>query len=373
MRRVVSPFVLALLAGACLAACGAEPEPAAGPAGPAASLAVALSTAATRPIERVVVASGAIAPWEEMQLGVEVGGLRVTALHVDVGESVAKGDVLLELDHRLLDSELRQAEAAHGEAVAGVSLAQVNLGRGEALKERQLVSASSLDELRAVLVQARAREATTRAQRDGVALRRDFATLRAPDAGIISRRLVEPGQVVAAGTELLRMIRQGRLEWRAELTETDLARVRVGANVMLAHDGAVIPGVVRAVSPGLDPATRTGTIHVDLPAPGALKAGMFLEGRIVAGEAPALVVPAAAVVQRDGYAYVFTIDERNVAHRRRVRTGASDAGEVEVLEGLVAGDAVVARDAAFLGDGDVVRVVPDAAAPQPGDVAKRAR
>src|SRR5688572_14366656 len=182
-----------------LAGCGADPGAAAKPV-PSASLAVTLARAESRTLERVVVASGAVMPWEEMQLGVEVGGLRVTELHVDVGQAVRRGEVLLELDHRMIDSELRQAEAALSEAEAGVELAKVNLARGEAMVQKKLISASSHDELRAVLVQAQAREATTRAQRDGVRLRLEFATLRAPDDGIISRRMVQPGQVVAAGT-----------------------------------------------------------------------------------------------------------------------------------------------------------------------------
>jgi RND family efflux transporter MFP subunit len=271
---------------------------------------------------------------------------------------VRKGQVLLEIDHRSLDSELRQAQAAYAEAKAGVSLAQVNLGRGQALAKSQLISASALDELRAALVQAQARQATTRAQRDGVQLRRDFASLRAPDDGIISKRLVQPGQVVAAGAELLRLIRQGRLEWRPELPEAELARIPAGAAVIL-RDGAGQPvhGRVRAISPGVDTTTRTGTVYVELPEPGALKAGAFVEGRIVTSASQGLMVPSAAVVIRDGYAYVFTVDAGHVVHRRRVSVGASQGGQVEVLNGLAAGQQVVATGAGFLGDGDTVRVV----------------
>lgn len=335
------------------------------PEASAASLAVSLTPATERQIERTVIASGPVSAWEEMQLGVEISGVRVTALNVDVGQSVKKGQVLLELDHRTLDSDLRQAQAAAAEADAGVALAQANLRRGQALVKDQLISASAFDELRAGVVQAQARQATARAQRDGVQLRRDFASLRAPDDGIISKRLVQPGQVVAAGTELLRLIRQGRLEWRAELAEADLARVQKGATVAITGNGSTVSGRVRAVSPGVDATARTGTIYVDLPEPGALKAGTFVEGRIVTSAARALMVPASAIVQRDGYNYVFTIDDSSVAHRVRITTGASNQGQVEVLSGLKAGDPVVSTGAGFLGDGDRVRVVPAAKAVAP--------
>ena len=361
---------LCLLSLAC-ASCGKPPAPAdaAGPGAANASvMAVTLVPAQSRTIERSLVASGPVTAWEEMQLGVELSGLRVTALHADVGQQVRKGEVLLEIDHRTLDSDLRQAQAGYAEAAAGVQLAQVNLGRGQALAKSQLISASALDELRAALVQAQAREATTRAQRDGVQLRRDFATLRAPADGIVSKRLVQPGQVVTAGAELLRLIRDGRLEWRPELAEAELSRVTLGAAATV-HDnaGAAVSGRVRALSPGVDTSTRTGTVYVELPAPGPLKAGAFVEGRIVTSASPALMVPAAAVVMRDGYAYVFTVDGKGVVKRLRVRTGASDSGQIEILGGLARGQPIVATGAGFLGEGDSVRVVSasDAAAATP--------
>ena len=362
--RVVPVLLLLLL---LLAACSKSADPGAGAGAtsksdastaPAASMAVTLAPVALRTLARGVVASGPVTAWEEMQLGVEVSGLRVTALHVDVGQRVARGQVLLELDHRTLDSDLRQADAAHAEAAAGVQLAATNLKRGDALVSSQLISASADDALRSALVQAQAREQTTRAQRDGVQLRRDFATLRAPDAGIISKRLVQPGQVVAGGSELLRLIRQGRLEWRPELAEADLARIAVGDAVQL-HDstGAEVTGRVRAVSPGVDTDKRTGTVYADLPDPAGLKVGAFVQGRIVTSASPGLVVPAAALLMRDGYAYVFTVDAASIAHRLRITLGERLGDWVEVREGLRASDRVVVTGAGFLGDGDHVRVV----------------
>lgn len=328
-----------------------------------ASMAVSLARAETRKMERLIIASGPVSPWEEMQLGVELSGVRVTSLNVDVGQQVKRGQVLLELDHRTLDSELRQADASLNEAKAGVQLANVNLSRGQKLSQSQLISASALDELRAAQVQAQARAATSQAVRDGVQLRRDFAVLRAPDDGIISKRLVQPGQVVAAGTELLRLIRQGRLEWRAELNENDLAKVKTGAIIRLqTGSGEIIEGRVRAVSPGLDAATRTGTLYADLPNPASLKAGTFLQGRVLIGEGEVLMVPTSAVVQRDGYSYVFRVNADNTVQRVRVASGMTEKGFVEITLGLKSGDAVVNSGAGFLTDGDRVRVVGNTAA-----------
>lgn len=322
------------------------------------TMAVTLAKAQTRNIERSVIASGPVSAWEEMQLGVELSGVRVTSLNVDVGQSVKRGQLLLQLDHRTLDSDLRQADASLNEAKAGLQLANINFNRGQQLAKSQLISASALDELRAGVVQAQARLATTQAIRDGVQLKRDFASLRAPDDGIISKRLVQPGQVVMAGAELLRLIRRGRLEWRAELNETDLARVQIGAKIRLQTSaGEIVEGIVRAVSPGLDATTRTGTLYADLPNPGSLKAGTFLEGRILTSASQALTIPSTSLIQRDGHSYVYIVTADSTVQRVRVSSGTSEQGFVEITQGLKAGDAVVDSGAGFLSDGDRVNVV----------------
>ena len=355
---LVGALAAAVLATGCNKPEAEDPKAAAAAQG----LPVTLVPADTREVERTIVVSGPVSAWEEMQLGVEVSGVRVTRLNVDVGQSVTAGQVLLELDARTLDSELAQARAALNEAEAGAALAQANLRRSEALVRDKLVSAASVDELRAARSQAIARQATARAMRDTAQLRRDFATLRAPDSGVISKRLVQPGQVVAAGTPLLYLIRDNRLEWRAELADTELARVQVGDIVSITQAGTRIDGRVRAVSPGVDAATRTGTLYADLPDPGPLRAGSYVEGRITIGAAPGITVPVAAIVQRDGNSYVFTV-EGKTARRVRVRTGSTVGTRIEIVEGVRPGTQVVEAGAGFLGEGDIVRVVPATATP----------
>ena len=352
---------LALGVAVIAAACSKKEE---ATAKPVAAFAVSVARVQARDIPRSVLVSGPVSAWEEMQLGVEVSGLRVTALNVDVGQQVRKGELLLQLDHRSLDADLAQADASLREAEAGAALARSQLARGELLVKDKYISATQVDELRAGRVQGDARVGTARAMRDTAALRRSFADLRAPDAGVISKRLVQPGQVVAAGSELLRLIRQGRLEWRAELAEAELGRVKPGDRIELTtRDGRAVVGQVRAVSPGVDASTRTGTVYADLPDPQGLQPGTYLQGRIDTGIGQGLTVPAATVVQRDGHPNVFTVDAKGIARRVRIRTGGIANGQVEVLEGLKAGDAVVEQGAGFLGDGDSVRIVEATAIP----------
>jgi RND family efflux transporter MFP subunit len=360
-------FLSAMLA-AMVAACGsAEPPPA---ATPAASLVVTTVLPVSREVAVSIAVSGSVSAWQEMSLGVELTGNRATEVLVEVGDRVRAGQPLLRLDSRTLNVQFRQAEASVTQAEAALELAQANSARGDSLVGQGLISSSDSDKLRADLRSAEAQLITAQADRDAARLRLGFATLSAPDDGIISARSVQPGQVVSAGSELLRLIRRGRLEWQADLAETDLIRVKPGAVVELSGpSGTKISGRVRTVSPAVDPATRTGLLYADLPEPGPLRAGMFAEGRILVGNTMASVVPRESIVFRDGFAYLFVVKPVAVTtadialrrvEQRRVDIGVRQGDFTEILSGLESAERVVRRGAGFLGNGDVVREVSDA-------------
>lgn len=367
--RTASPLLLAATLTWLLVACKpADPAENTGEKSQTSLQAVSLTQVTERELTRALVVSGPVSAVEEMQLGVELSGLRVTALHVDAGQAVKRGQLLLTLDHRMLNAELAQADAALREAEAAAGLARSNFARGENLAHDKYISAMQLDELRAARTQGEARLGTARAARNTAALRRSFADLRAPADGIISKRLVQPGQVVLAGSELLRLIKNGRLEWRAELPAGQLGQVNIGDVIHLTTpDGSALQGRVRAVSPGVDAATRTGTVYADLPAgllqSRALQAGTYLEGRIDSGIQKVLAVPADAVLLRDGFPVVFVLDDKAQARLQRIETGERVDGFVEVKSGLAAGTQVVLEGAGFLTDGDKVRVLPASGAP----------
>lgn len=360
-RALLAPCLAALLAG-----CGAGQQPAAESAATdtGASLSVNLTTPQSRPLERRLTASGSIAAQEEILLGVELSGVRVAEVLVDVGEHVEKDQVLLRLDTRTLRSEQRQADAAVAEAEAALAVARRNDERMSALRDKGLISARDADEMWGAATQAEARLTSARAQRDAVALRLSFAELRAPDQGVISRRDVQPGQVVSSGGELLRLIRHGQLEWRGNLPEAELVRVQEGTVVRVSGpDGSLVEARVRRVAASLDTASRTGMVYATIADPGRLRAGMFAQGDLLLGESPALLLPLAAVVQRDGHSYVFRVGDEQRVTRQRIEIGRVEGEQIEVVSGLAAGDAVVARGAGFLSEGDRVRVIAEAAAP----------
>ncbi len=361
--RLLPTLILGLLA-----ACGSEPP---APVGPTAGLVVTTAMPETREIVRDLVASGSVAAWQEMSLGVELTGIRAAEVLVEVGDEVIAGQTLVRLDQRTLRVQARQAEASLAQANASLELARANAKRAESLVEEGLVSSSELDQLRADLLGAEAQLTTAEANLEAARLNLSFATLSAPDAGVISSRTVQPGQVITTGNELLRMIRNGRLEWRAELAERDLTRVRDGATVVLiAPNGESVTGRVRTVSPAVDPVSRNGLLYADLPNPGPLRAGMFAQGRIFLGEAVARVLPRESVVFRDGFPYVFVLSPLDEGggtllkvERRRISTGSQQGDLTEIMTGLNAGERVVQRGAGFLSDGDIVReaVAPDSA------------
>ena len=354
-RRAGSGVLAVSTACLLLAACGRGGGAA---AEPKESLTVTVGQAETRAIVLDVVASGSVAAWQEMSLGVELTGLRVERVLVEVGAKVRAGQPLLQLDTRSLQVDVRRADAAYAQARANLDLAVASATRGETLLQRQLISQSDFDQLRATRSGAEAGLQSAAAERDSARLRLAYATLRAPDAGVISMRAVQPGQIVTSSAELLRLIRRERLEWRAELTDIDLARVRPGTPVKVrAPDGSVVAGQVRVVSPALDAASRTGRIYADLPVPGALRAGMFAEGRVELGQTQAQVLPRVAVVTRDGFSYVFVVDDKSRVAQRRVQAGPPAGEFVPILSGLSRSERVVVTGAGFLSDGDQVRVV----------------
>ena len=360
-RRAGSGVLAVSTACLLLAACGRG----GGASEPKESLTVTVGQTESRAIALDVVASGSVAAWQEMSLGVELNGVRVERVLVEVGAKVRAGQPLLQLDTRSLQVDLRRAEAAYAQARANLDLAVASATRGQTLLQQQLISESNFDQLRATRSGAEAGLQSAAAERDSARLRLAYATLRAPDAGVISMRAVQPGQIVTSNAELLRLIRRERLEWRAELTDSDLARVRPGSPVKVrAPDGSFVAGQVRVVSPALDAASRTGRIYADLPAPGALRAGMFAEGRVELGQSQVQVLSRAAVVTRDGFSYVFVVDDKSRVAQRRVQAGPPAGEFVPIVSGLSRSERVVVTGAGFLSDGDQVRVV-DAAARAP--------
>lgn len=347
--------ILVVLASLGTAGCGRDAAPAVA-AQPALAVTVAAARAAVVP--RELGATGDVVGWQEAVIAPEIGGYRVVEVLVDVGDRVRRGQELVRLSVELLAAEAEARAAALRQAEAEQRNAAAALRRGETVSAAGALSAAELDRLRAAADAAAARVEAATAELAAARTRLGLAHIRAPDDGVITGRLAAVGQVVQVGTELLRFLRQGRLEWRAEVPESQTGLVAPGQRaVIVTPQGREIGGTVRRVGPWVQRAERTAIAYVDLEPDPQLMSGMFARGRLLLGEATGLLVPAAAVVNHDGYSYVFVPGADDHVARRQVETGTALGTDVEVTAGLKAGERVVERGAGFLKDGDLVRVV----------------
>ena len=321
-------------------------------------------------------ANGGVYAWQEAGVGAEVQGLRVNDVRVDVGQSVQRGQVLATFSADGVLADVAVARAGVAEAQANALEAQANADRARSLQNSGALSNQQIQQMLTVEQSARARLESAKAALDAQQVRMQHTQVLAPDSGTIVQRNVAVGAVAGPG-DLFRLIRQGRLEWRAEVTSSELARVQPGAEVFVtAPGGAVARARVRMIGPTVDAQTRAGLVYVDLlgmregeklALGAAFKPGMFAKGDFVFGNSSALTIPQQAVVVRDGFSYCFVVGADGRVAQRKIsvgrRSSAQDGGVVEVLSGLEPGAQVVAGGAGFLNDGDLVKVVQAAAAP----------
>jgi RND family efflux transporter MFP subunit len=302
-------------------------------------------------------ANGNVAAWQEASIGAESNGLRLTEVRVNVGDSVKAGQVLATFAAEMVQADVAQARASLLEAKAHAAEAASNAERARTLQASGALSAQQIEQYTTAAQAAQARVEAAQALLQAQQLRLQHTQVRAPDHGVISARSATVGAVVGAGTELFRMVRKGRLEWRAEVTATELGRLRPGtAAQVTAASGASVQGQLRMVAPTVDPQTRNALVYVDLPAHPDLRAGMFARGEFVLGQSDALTVPQEALVVREGFTYLFVLGADQRVQRLKVQPGRRAGERVEILSGLDAGAPVVVRGAGFLNDGDLVRV-----------------
>ena len=306
-------------------------------------------------------ANGNIAAWQEVVIGSELSGQRLTRVNVNVGDEVKRGQVLAEINSDTIRADLAAAKASYAEAQAVLADAVTNNKRIQQLRNTGAISAQELTQYQTSQATAQARLDATRAQIESNQLRLAQTQVISPDNGVISARTATVGSLAQTGQELFRLIRDHRLEWRAEVTTSDLYKLKQGMNARIfSPDPAqpAITGKVRIIAPVIDPQTRYGLVYVDLPATQAVRMGMFVKGEFDLGEKPALTIPQTALLLRDGFAYVFIVGKNNRVAQQKVTVGRRLADRVEILD-LPANVKLVASGTGFLTDGDLVTVAKD--------------
>ncbi|SDF64060.1 MULTISPECIES: efflux RND transporter periplasmic adaptor subunit [unclassified Duganella] len=359
LKKALLVAVVALMLAGIIAAQEGRGMPPAAAATARPALTVTVTQAKIASLPQRVQANGNIAAWQEASIGAEADGLRLTDVKVNVGDRVRRGQVLATFASATVGADLAHSRATYAEAEAALAEAAANAQRARGLQASGALSAQQINQYLTTERTAQARLDAAGALSQVQQLRLAQASVLAPDDGVVSARSATVGAVVPAGQELFRLIRRGRLEWRAEVAAPELARLNPGLVVWVTPaGGAPMQGKVRMTAPTVDPQTRNGVVYVDLPAASTARAGMFARGEIELGEARrGWALPQATVLQRDGYSYVMRLTADQRVEQVKVTPGQRIGGMVEIVAGLDGVSKVVADGGAFLDDGDLVRVV----------------
>lgn len=359
----VSAAVLVVAAIGFFASRGEPPAQPAAPAAARPALSVSVVAPQTLDWPQLLPATGNVVAWQEAVIGPEISNYRITEVLVQVGDAVKRGQVLARIASDTVASELAEAQAAVAELQAAATEARDNATRARELREKGFYSPQLNTQYQTAQHTAAARLAAAQARQQTVALRMSKTAVLAPDDGVISARGATVGSLTQSGQELFRLIRGGRLEWRAEVPSADLARIQPGQVALLTSPGGErVSGKVRAVAPSVDPQTRNGLVYVDLPASSAVRAGMFARGEFELARRPALTLAQSAVVLREGFAYVFRLDPGDRVTQLKVVVGRRLGERIEIVSGLAPDARVVDSGAGFLADGDRVKIVAGKAA-----------
>ncbi|MGJ7611324.1 MULTISPECIES: efflux RND transporter periplasmic adaptor subunit [unclassified Variovorax] len=335
---------------------------------PKPALTVTVAKPETTELMLTLAANGNVAAWQEAVVGSESNGLKLAEVRVNVGDVVKKGQVLAVFSPETVRADIAQSRASLAEARATAADAAGNAARARTLQATGALSQQQINQYQTTEQTAKARVEAAEAVLAAQQVRGRNTQVLAPDDGVISARTATVGSVVAAGTELFKLIRQGRLEWRAEVTSAELSRIAVGTPAfVVSASGAQVRGKVRSIAPTVDPQTRAALVYVDLPAVQqntGIKAGMFARGDFELGRSSAPTVPQSAIVPRDGFNNVFLIKPDNKVMQLKVQVGRRLNDRIEITSALPEGAQVVVQGAGFLNDGDLVRVVEAPAVPE---------
>ncbi|MFM2098516.1 MAG: hypothetical protein RLZZ366_55 [Pseudomonadota bacterium] len=308
-------------------------------------------------VENVISATGTLAARQEMPVGAVGEGGMVVRVLVQPGHWVRAGQVLAIVDRQVQNQQSNQIAAQIGAAQAEARLAQSELDRSVALQSRGFVSKADLQRKTATRDGALARVRVAQAQFGEMHARMGRLDIRAPASGLVLTRAVEPGQVVGAGAGILFRIAQGgQMEMKAQLSESDLAKMHVGIGARVVPVGTTTEfnGQIWQVSPVIDPQSRQGTVRIALAYNSALRPGGFAAAKIVAGAASAPLLPETAIQSDRSGNYLFVLGADNKVERRDVVVGTVTDKGASILTGLSGQERVVLTAGAFLNPGESV-------------------
>ena len=304
-------------------------------------------------------ATGTVRPAQSAQLASQIMGT-ITSVNAHEGEAVRHGQVLITIDgaqpraaYQSATAGLQASKQAVAAADADYALADATMKRYQSLYDKQSVSPQEYDEVKTKLEAAKARRDAAQAgtaQAEAAVAESStavgFTKIRAPFDGLITAKLVDPGAMAAPGIPLLILEDPSRFRLEANVDESQIGLVKLGATVPVVIDslgGQEIAGKVVQIVPAADPASRTFTVKIELPANPLIRSGVFGRAKFSHGERESMVVPQTALLQRGQLDAVYVVSKDGLATLRYVTLGKPSSGNVEVLSGLQDGDRVVAQ------------------------------
>ncbi|HEX8301163.1 efflux RND transporter periplasmic adaptor subunit [Sphingomonas sp.] len=312
-------------------------------------------------VQTIVSGTGTLAARREMPVGVAGEGGMVTRVLVEPGSWVGAGQVLATVDRSVQSQTAQSLGASVRVAQADARLAQSELDRAQRLVANGFISKADIERKTAARDQAAARVRVAQAQASETNARNRRLDIRAPAAGLVLTRQVEPGQIVSSGSGVLfRLAQGGQMELRTQLAESDIQKLHAGVQAEVTPTGStkVFKGQVWQVSPIIDPQSRQGIARVALSYDPALRPGGFASARIIAGGITAVILPQSAIQSDAQGNYVFTINARNEAVRTPVTTGEVSESGVAITSGLTGAERIVLTAGAFLNPGQKVIPTP---------------
>ena len=327
-------------------------------------------------------AEGTISAKDVANVSAKVNGVAIESVLVEEGQRVKAGQVLAIFDTDAVEQQVLQAEADVAEAQATLANASADAARVLPLLDIDAISKQEADRYRTSELRAKASLQASKARLSNQRLNLDNANVVAPVSGVISGKMAEVG-MVAGGEPLFTIIKNGVLEWRADIDPKLIGEVSVGTPVKVSlPNKQSVMGEVSRIAPTADN-NRQITIYASLSANTAARAGMYQTGEFLIGSASMQTVPNAAIVSNDGYDYVMLVTgiktQNNKTSGRikqqRVTLGERLGDSVAIKEPLPSESRVVKQGGSFLNDGDLVRIV-DSATPstvsnaEPKNVAK---
>ncbi|HEY2590700.1 MAG TPA: efflux RND transporter periplasmic adaptor subunit [Steroidobacteraceae bacterium] len=310
--------------------------------------------------------TGAIFARYDLPIGTEGETGRITAVYVEAGEHVRKGQALARLDDSILRPQVERLAASLDEARANAELAEAEYARAEAVRSAGALSAEDIQKRRAAAATAAAEVKVAAAQLAEYQARLSHTEVRAPVDGLVLTRSAEVGQIATpGGTALFRLARAGEMEMRGQVAEQDMPSLRVGqpAAIHLTGIDKPFPGRVRLLGAIIDPQTRLGEIRVALDSDPELRPGAFARGDVVVGRGERPVLPQTAVLSDEQGAFVYIIGANHEIERRPVRVTDTTSAGVVIGSGLTGREQVVMTAAAFLRPGERVAIAQETSGP----------